>query len=160
MILTSESYRQVLNALRERPNLSDCSLRVLHLAGQEPAQRTTKTARCVKRELSVYIQSTSSPVQACQGHPHRSGAQSLSGSSVPLASPHPSDRRTPHSHPAFSSSDCQSYQMKVFWAGVKTCHEKKKKRLFSILESSLLLCEKCLPESTGICSSTHAQELD
>lgn len=43
---TSESYRQVLNALRECPNLSDCSLRVLHLERQDPAQRTTKTTIC------------------------------------------------------------------------------------------------------------------
>lgn len=78
-----------------------------------------------KMKPSVYIQWTSSPVQACQGHPHRSGAQSLSGSSVPLASPHPSDRRTPHSLPASSSSDCQSCQMTAFWAGVNRWQEKK-----------------------------------
>lgn len=54
--------------------------------------------------------STRSPVLACRGRPRRFGARNLSGSFFPLASPHPSDTHTPRSHPAFSSSDSQSYQ--------------------------------------------------
>lgn len=43
----SEPYCQVLNALRECPNLFDCSLGVLHLERQ---QCVTKTTRYVKDE--------------------------------------------------------------------------------------------------------------
>lgn len=63
------------------------------------------------------VSAIDSPAPAGPGHPHRSGAQSLSGNSVLLASLRPLDTHTPHFPPASSSSDRWSYQTTVSLAG-------------------------------------------
>lgn len=100
------------------PSGSECPRRMLRfvwLFPQSPPSGKTETSlvknhnkKIIERWNSAFKseQWTSSPVQACQGHPHRFGARSLSESFFPLASQHPSDKRTPHSHPASSSSNC------------------------------------------------------